>query len=129
MQRIAETFANGVCSELRLAGATISPAEYGVPRQDRTRLKRVESWRRRAGWALAGLLIPASAATYLASKDVGLMLAVWCWTAFLLSVGQLMHWRVLGMRARFVAGSLYYSFGFLLILTAVIILGALHVIG
>jgi hypothetical protein len=100
LERVAETFAAGVATQLRKQGVKIGP---GGPAgsQDRERLRLVERWRWPVCWALvaAGIaafvaILPARGLSHYGGVVFGILL--WISTVFL--ANTYLRWRILGVR-------------------------------
>lgn len=100
--RVAKTFANGVCHELKSRGCEISPACLAEKQQNRVLLRRLQKVQRAA---LALILIAffsvivAAVAGY-RWQNSGTFFAMWLWAATLWMALVVLRWRIIGTRSR-----------------------------
>ena len=97
--RAVEAFGNGVCHELALHGASVSPSYLAAGRQNRELLARIERIRRPAHWAILGALVPLPLLIGLVSRNSLVVVAVLGWLATLFFLELVVRLRTIGMRA------------------------------
>jgi hypothetical protein len=103
LQRIADAFADGVCTDLRSQGATVGPSDMGRSRQNRKLVMRIEQWRARLYQPLTLLVVPVYGALLLVTGMSGLtfvFFGAFGWVCTVLMGSMHIRYRILGARMR-----------------------------